>query len=225
MQMDFKQGTAYYAGIGFSTSCTGVVCQKGVVLEKRVLHFTLLAKELVFDKKMTLDKRVLPLTKGSYTSYSWQKNWSLTKRCPLTKGCCPWQKDPTLHTLGKRVGLWQKDDPCQKVQALDKRVFVKSFFRESLSKGHAVKLKCLYWNKHLNKHCVSKNWLLLCGKGPWGTTYMLTCFCIKMPHFLIDFTCWFLLIFLLILMCAKHAYFYWKKTDEINKFYWKTMNQ
>ena len=50
MQMDFKQGTAYYAGIGFSTSCTGVV------------------------------KRVLSLKKGSYTSHSWQKSWSLTKR-------------------------------------------------------------------------------------------------------------------------------------------------
>ena len=50
-------------------------------------------------------------------------------------------------------------------------------------------------------------------------------FCIKMVHshidFLIDFTCWFLLIFVLILMCAKHTFFYWKKKDEINKFYWK----
>ena len=55
-------------------------CQKGVVLDKRILHFTLLAKELVFDKKMTLDKRVLSLTKGSYTSHSWQKSWSVTKR-------------------------------------------------------------------------------------------------------------------------------------------------
>ena len=38
--------------------------QKGVVLDKRILDFTLLTKELVFDKKMTLDKRVLSLTKG-----------------------------------------------------------------------------------------------------------------------------------------------------------------
>ena len=55
-------------------------CQRGVVLDKRILHFTLLAKELVFDKKMTLDKRALSLTKGSYTSHSWQKRWSVTKR-------------------------------------------------------------------------------------------------------------------------------------------------
>lgn len=56
---------------------------KNVVLDKRILHFILLTKELVFG---------------------------------------PWQKDPTFHTLDKRVGLWQKDDPWQKGVALGKSV-------------------------------------------------------------------------------------------------------